>query len=57
MEVSLESAVAQALSARHLNQAVETGTAVLARTLDAQRQVAADLLKMMGVGRNLDAVG
>lgn len=56
MEVSLDAAVMQALGAQNLNQAMQAQTAVLQKTLEAEQAVAADLLKMMGVGKNLNAV-
>jgi len=48
--------VGDAFAARNVRNTTEAQVAVLNKVLDAEQQAAADLLRMMGVGRNLDAL-
>jgi hypothetical protein len=49
--------ISMALAAKNTTRAMDTEVALLRKTLDAQQQTAAQLLKTMGIGQNLDAVG
>ena len=48
--------VGDAFAARNEHNTTEAQVAVLNKVLDAEQQAAADLLRMMGVGRNLDVL-
>jgi hypothetical protein len=49
--------VSMAFAAKNQASAMETQTALLRKTLDAQQAAALQLLKSMGIGQNLNAVG
>lgn len=50
-------AVAQALAAENANRASQAQMKVLDETLQTTRTMAAEMLKTLGVGQNLDVVG
>ncbi len=54
---SIEGGVGQALAAKNAARATEAQVAVLKKTLESSQQAADALLKMMGVGNNLNVVG
>lgn len=54
---SIGQAVATALEAKNENTSMQVKAEVLRRQLDATEASAGALLKMMGVGQNLDAKG
>jgi hypothetical protein len=56
--ISVGSAINQALAAKDAANATKFGTAVLKKTLDSAEATAASLVSMLdGVGKNLNVVG
>lgn len=54
---SVGAAVSQVLAQKQQNRVAEAQVAVLRKTLESGQQSAQQLLRMMGVGQNLDVVG
>ena len=48
--------VGDAFAARNVKNATDAQVAVLDKVLAAEQQAAADLLRMMGIGQNLDVL-